>query len=175
MTHFSGYIAMSLDGRIADASGGVGWLDRFDGLGTDFGYAEFYAGIDALVMGRATYDFVAAHGGDWPYPGKPCYVITSRPLSGAPEGVEAVPPDFAALKARLSERDQTVWIVGGGATQRGALDAGMLDGLRVHVMPVVLGGGAPLFASGTPAGAQLTDHKIWPGGVVELTYSFARN
>ena len=51
------YVAASLDGFIADSTGGVDWLPS--GESNDYGYAEFYAGVEALVMGRRTYDQVA--------------------------------------------------------------------------------------------------------------------
>lgn len=171
MTRFVGYIAMSLDARIADAAGGVDWLTPFNDPANDFGYAAFYKTIDVLVMGRATYDFVAAQP-EWPYPGRQCYIVTSRPLDDDRDLVEAVPPDFDALRARLVGQNLTVWIMGGGYTQRGALSAGMFDELRLFIMPVVLGGGPLVFADGPPANTALTDHKIWPGGIVELTYTF---
>jgi dihydrofolate reductase len=175
VTRWLGYIAMSLDGRIADRDHGLGWLEAFAGDGSeDFGYADFYAGIDALVMGRTTHDIVAGQA-DWPYAGKPCFVVTRRPLESGHTGTVAVPPDFPALKARIAaEGHGAVWIVGGGATQRAALDAGMLDSLRLFVMPVVLGGGPPVFGEGVPSPAALTGCRTWPQGIVELEYAFAQ-
>ena len=72
------YIAASVDGYIADAAGGVGWLPSGDGGGDDYGYAGFYAGVYAIVMGRRTYEQVRGFGVPWPYPGKPAYVFTNR-------------------------------------------------------------------------------------------------
>ena len=85
------YIAMSLDGFIADRDGGVGWLDDIhpseaDG---DFGYAEFYDSVGSLIMGRATYDQVLDFGA-WPYPGKPTCVFTSNPPGDDHPDVEFV-------------------------------------------------------------------------------------
>jgi dihydrofolate reductase len=175
VTRWLGYMAVSLDGRIADRDHGLAWLEAFAGDGSDdHGYADFYAGIDALVMGRTTHDIIAAHA-DWPYAGKTCFVVTRRPLEAGRPGVVTVPPDFAALKARIvAEGHGAVWIVGGGATQRAALDAGMLDSLRLFVMPVVLGGGPLVFGEGAPRPAALTGCRTWPQGVVELDYAFAQ-
>lgn len=173
MTAWLGYIAVSLDGRIADRAHGVAWLDAFGGGGEgDQDYEAFYDGVDALVMGRTTYDVVLGHD-LWPYPGKRCFVVTRRPLDGAPGEVIAVPPDFPALRRRIeADGHAAVWIVGGGQTQRAALDAGMLDQLRVFVMPVLVGGGPLLFAEGALTPARLTHSRIWPQGVVELGYAF---
>ena len=165
---------MSMDARIADAEGSMDWLAPFNDLGNDFGYAQFYAGIDTIVMGRSTYHFVAEQP-IWPYPGKPCYVVTSRPLDPVNDDIIAVPPDFEALRDSLSgsgDEDHTVWVMGGGRTQRGALDADMFDELHLFIMPVILGIGPLVFSGGPPADATLTDHKIWPGGITQLTYTF---
>ena len=171
MTRFLGYIAASLDARIADANGSVDWLAPFSEAGSDFGFGAFYETVDALIMGRASYEFVAGQP-EWPYPGRQSYVVTTRKPNAARGDVEAVAADFAALRERLTGQHECVWIMGGGQTLRGAMDVGMLDKLKLFVMPVVLGGGPLVFADGPPKNANLTDHKIWPGGVAELTYSF---
>jgi len=172
MTRFLGYIAMSLDARIADDTGSVDWLEPFNDPANDYGYAEFIAGIDLIVMGRKTYDFVADQP-EWPYPGKRVIVMTSRDLGNLPKGVETRYPNYDDLRAELVGEDGLkVWILGGGVTQRSALEAGMLDELRLFVMPVILGGGAMVFADGRQLSAELTDMKTWPGGVAELCYKF---
>lgn len=172
MTRFVGYIAMSIDGRIADRDGSMAWLDSFNEAETDYGFAEFYAGIDALVMGRKTYEFAAAQP-QWPYRDRKSYVVTSRLLDEPDAEIETFAPDFEALRRHLSQDDSaTVWIVGGGATQRGALDADMFDELHLFVMPLVLGSGPLVFADGRPTRGTLTDHKILHGGVARLTYEF---
>jgi dihydrofolate reductase len=174
MTAYLGYIAMSLDGRIADREHGLAWLEAFGGGGEgDSDYEAFYDGVDALVMGRTTYDIVAARGA-WPYPGKRTFVVTRRPLDTSRAEVVGVPPDFAALRRRIEDDGHAaVWILGGGETQRGALDARMLDSLRLFVMPVIVGGGPLVFGDGGLAQATLTHHRAWPGGIVELGYRFS--
>ena len=81
------YVAASLDGFIADSAGGVDWLPS--GESNDYRYAEFYAGVEALVMGRRTYDQALSFG-EWPYPGKPAYVFTQSPPGDGPQGVQFV-------------------------------------------------------------------------------------
>lgn len=172
MTRFVGYIAMSLDGRIADGEGRMDWLTKFTVPGNHFGFAEFFDGVDAIVMGRSTYDFVASQD-VWPYPDVITYVVTSRILPDDGPGIETIAPDFNALRRHLSgEEEMTVWVMGGGQTQRGALDAGMFDEMQLFVMPVVLGGGPLVFADGAPTDATLVDNETLPGGVVRLTYRF---
>ena len=82
------HIAASLDGKIArpDESGDD-WLAA-EYPAEDFGFGAFFAGVDAILMGRATYEAVRRlGGGEWPYPGKPTTVVTTRPLPDPPLGV----------------------------------------------------------------------------------------
>ena len=73
------YIAPTLDGYIAGPNGEVDWLSMVDQQGEDYGYAQFYDSVDALVMGRKTYD-LAASVAEWPYPSKPSFVFTRQTL-----------------------------------------------------------------------------------------------
>lgn len=173
MTEWVGYIAMALDGRIADADGGIGWLDDFGVEGSDNGYEAFYASVDALVMGRATLDAIAGH--DWPYAGKPAFVLTGRPLPAPRDDLTAV-ADIADLQARVAAGGyRRVWVVGGGETLRAALDAGLLNRLQVFVLPVVLGGGPLLISDGARVDLRVEGHRAHPGGIVELSYAIKRN
>lgn len=164
------YVAQSLDGYIADADGGVGWLDRFHGAGTDYGYADFLASVGALAMGRATYDQVRTFG-DWPYH-KPTFVFTRRPLPDPPPGVHATDADPAAF---LSEQQDDVWLVGGAALVRSFREAGALGEIVLTVLPVLLGDGVPLFdGAQPPADLALVSSETFPGGAVQLTYRLER-
>ena len=167
------YIAASVDGFIADAGGGVGWLPQVDG-GGDYGYGEFYAGVDALVMGRRTYEQVLGFG-EWPYGGKAAYVFTNHPPDGGPAGVEFVRMDPARFVSRVASRySGVVWLVGGANLAGQFLRAGLIDEFRVFVIPVILGQGVPLFGgNGGGGGAtalRLEVAQTWDGGVVELRY-----
>ena len=75
------HIAASLDGKIARPDGSVDdWLAA-EYPAEDFGFTAFFASVDAILMGRGTYEAVRwlGGGGDWPYPGKPTTVVTTRP------------------------------------------------------------------------------------------------
>ena len=108
------YVAMSLDGFIADRDGSVGWLDPFEGTGEDYGYAAFYDSVDGVLMGRRTYDFCRGLL-EWPYPGKPAWVFTRGELAGLPPATVVTrqsPSEVVALMERCGYRH--AWLVGGG-------------------------------------------------------------
>lgn len=165
------YMALSLDGMIADGDGGVGWLNRWDDV--DYGTAGFIGEVGALIMGRTTYDQVTGFGVEWPYPGKRVFVLTSRPLGEAPDGVEGT-SDLAGLIAELRAEGGDVWIVGGAATAAACIAFGAIDSLELFVMPVLLGEGVPLFmGDGPELPLTLRETRSWPNGVAGLIYDVA--
>ena len=182
------YCASSLDGYIAEADDTLDWLlkyeGRFEGEGVkplEGGYERYYEGVGALIMGSATYEFILAEGTEWPYKGKPTWVLTSRDLP-RPEGPDArvrigparVSDIYDQLIAAAGERD--VWVVGGGNVASQFADEGLLDEVLVTVVPVVLGEGKPLFDRRVPGGAmQLKGVRSFDNGMVELRYEIAHD
>jgi dihydrofolate reductase len=183
------YCASSLDGYIAEADDTLDWLLGYEGSyeGEDAhparGYEEFYEGIGALVSGSVTYEFVLDHmgeGGEWPYAGKPCWVLSSRDLP-VPDGhgvdVRIVDSPVTELHpemiAAAGERD--LWVIGGGNVASQFADAGLMDDVMVTVVPVVLGEGKPLFDHRLPGGPmQLTEVLPRESGMVELRFEIRR-
>jgi len=165
------YITASLDGYIADEEGGVGWLTGDPS--TDYGYAAFLDGVDALVMGSSTYlTSLGLPGGTDAFAGRQVYVHTSGEDLPSHEGVTFVrqpaPPHIAELK----DRDGAdIWLLGGGRFATNMLAAGLVDEIRLFVQPIVLGGGVPLWRRlGIPVHLELLEAKAWPGGLAELHY-----
>ncbi len=162
------FAAVSLDGFIADAAGGVDWLT---GLGGDGSYERFFERVGSLVLGRATFDQVLGWG--WPYGDKPAAVLTSRPLpeDAPPSSFAARGDDLAGLVARLRETEGDVWIVGGGQTANAFLQAGLLDEVELGVMPILLGSGIPLFPpGGVPYALELVGVDGQAGGMVHTLH-----
>ncbi len=143
------YIGMSLDGCIAKKDGGLDWLMEVPNPeGSDFGFAEFMAGVDAIVMGRATFDFVAASG-LWPYE-KPVFVL-SRSLEVIPEALEGKVETLAGtpqeVLAQMQARGfESLYVDGGNVIQQ-FLNADLVDELILSRVPVLLGKGIRLFAN----------------------------
>lgn len=172
MTIWHCQVAVSLDGRLARKDGSVeDWLVA-DYTPDSTAFAGFLAGVDAILMGRDTFDAIMRMG-EWPYPGKPAVVMTHRPLGDdAPEGVEARSGDLGAVVAELEARGcGRVWIEGGGRIVRDMLALGRLDVLEMAVIPVVLGEGIPLFPEGTPeTWFELESVRPWVRGAIWVVY-----
>ncbi|WP_323171775.1 dihydrofolate reductase family protein [Natrialba sp. PRR66] len=169
------YIAASVDGFIATPDGGVDWLDEFQqesdvANSDDDGFDEFFASVDCLVMGSRTYEQVLEFGA-WPYEDRPTYVLTSRELPLASDAVSLVDEEPAELVADLRANHDRIWLVGGGALVRSMLRANCVDELRLHLVPVRLGGGISLFGTDEPRrDLELLETTTRGGGLVELRY-----
>lgn len=167
------YIATSLDGYIADADGGVAWLDGYaDGL-ADFD--AFMSSISAVVMGRATYDF-SVNNPPWRLGSMPTAVLTHHQIDSPPEGVFAHQGPIPELVSRLSEQSTgDIWLMGGGQTIRVFLDADAIDEYRIFVVPELLGRGTPLFLERTGQRRTLkpTFTQTLPSGLLETRYTRA--
>jgi dihydrofolate reductase len=163
------YIATSVDGYIARPDGGLDWLARVEAEGEDYGYAAFVAGVDALVIGRNTYDTVLGFG-QWPYAGKRCVVLTRRPADPR-DDVEFFEGEPGPLLERLAQEAVRHVYVDGGVVIRQFLAAGLIHELTLSVIPIVLGSGIRLFAGGEPElGLTLVACHSWPTGLVQLHY-----
>jgi dihydrofolate reductase len=167
------FIARSLDGYIARKDGALDWLPEEP---EDHGYTEFMASVDAYVMGRGTYDTVLGFGA-WPLGKTPVFVATSRPLpEPLPEGsrVEPVSGDPAAIVAALAARGIERLYVDGGKTIQQFLRVGLIQRLIITTIPVLLGGGIPLFGA-LPADVKLrhVHTRSFPSGLVQSEYAIS--
>ena len=166
------YIAASVDGYVADADGGVEWLEEIGEAadGDDFGYEAFLADVDCLAMGSKTYEQVLSFG-EWPYGKLPTYVFTTRDLPRAAESVEFVEGDVAEVADDLTGRYDRVWLVGGARLVQAFLREGKLDALRLFVAPILLGNGVRLFdGDGERRRLRLVGAEAHGAGMVELRY-----
>lgn len=169
------FIAASLDGYIARADEGIDWLSIVEREGEDYGYAAFFAGIDAVIAGRKTYELGLTFG-EWPYPNKKTFVFTHRPLVTDRTDVQAVSGDAAeVLQAIQGQGLQNVWLVGGGAIVNAFLKHKLIDEYILSTIPIILGSGIPLFPPPAPEQqVELLTAKTFPSGLVQTHYRTRR-
>lgn len=167
------YSAISLDGKIAKEDGDVAWLDDIpnpDQL--DYGYADFYDSIDTTLMGNKTYELVLSFDIPFPYPDKKNYVFTRNLAGKKSDDVEFISSDILSFIQNLKAGEgKNIWLVGGAEINTLLLNNNLIDEMILHVMPVVLGTGIPLF-SGSPifTKLELTQTENYSSGVAGLTY-----
>lgn len=174
MTKIQLYIASTIDGYIAREDGSLDWLHALpnpDHL--DYGYADFIAGVDTVVMGRSTYEEILGFGVERPYGDCTTYVLTSR------DDYVAQTPHTQIVHKLTDERiqqirahsTQNIRIVGGGKLITACLDHGAIDEMIISLIPIVLGSGIPLFpGSPTQTNFGLIHTESFSTGVVNLTY-----
>ncbi len=140
------FVGTSLDGFIARANGDLDFLEA--GGGEPHGYDEFIATVDALVIGRKTFETVLTFG-SWPYGNKPVFVLSTRPLAPTPPGamVERMSGAPADIVSQLAARGIGHIYVDGGITIQRFLEAGLIHRLIITRVPVLIGGGIPLFGA----------------------------
>jgi dihydrofolate reductase len=138
------FVGTSLDGFIARANGDLDFLPP--GGGEPHGYDEFIATVDALVIGRKTYDTVLTFD-TWPYGEKPVFVLSTRTLAPAPLGavVERMSGAPIEIVSQLDARGIQHAYVDGGITIQRFLQAGLIQRLIITRVPVLIGAGIPLF------------------------------
>jgi dihydrofolate reductase len=162
------FIAASVDGFIARADGSIDWLDAVQRPGEDYGFARFYETVDALVMGRRTYETALGFPA-WPYAGKRCVVLAhaARP---ARHGEEFAAGDVRAVVDRLGADGVRRVYVDGGDVISQLLAAGLIDDLTLSIVPVLLGAGARLFGAMPERTLVLEESRAYPSGLVQLRY-----
>lgn len=178
------YTATSLDGFIATEDDSLEWLFPLGELG-ESSYPEFIAGIGALAMGAATYEWMmrnadkvmAEAGSPWPYT-QPAWIFTSRKLpriDGA--DIRFASGDVRQVHAEMQAAagGKNIWIVGGGDLAGQFYDAGLLDELILQIGSVTLGKGKPLFPRRVLSPhLRLVSVKQMGSSMAEMRYEVSR-
>jgi dihydrofolate reductase len=140
------FVGTSLDGFIARANGDLDFLPP--GGGEPHGYDEFMATVDALIIGRKTYETVLNFD-MWPYGDRPVFVLSTHPLAAPPIGatVEHLSGDPAEIVSKLEARGFFHAYVDGGNTIQRFLAGGLIQRLTITRVPVLIGAGIPLFGA----------------------------
>lgn len=169
------FIATSLDGFIATPEHGLGWLDQLPNPDDDdYGFDEFMEATDALLMGRRTFEVIKGFR-PWPYD-RPVFVASSAltladlpdDLAGSVHVVTGSPAEMVTELHRMGH--QTLYI-DGGSLITSFVAAGLIDEMTISRLPVVLGGGIPLF--GPIVATSWWDHTettAFASGIVASTY-----
>ncbi|MEP7132989.1 MAG: dihydrofolate reductase family protein [Acidobacteriota bacterium] len=164
-------LALSADGYIARADGDVAWLDRPRTAG-DYGMADFYRSIDTVLLGRKTWVTGVKLGRSF-FPGKKNYVFSRSAKQPKDAEVELVSEDVAGFARRLKKQSgKDIWLVGGGSLIASFLDAGQIDELILHVVPVFIGEGIPLIEPARrEVPLELLSSYAYADGVTRLHYA----
>ena len=163
------FIATSLDGFIARPDGTFDFLSIVEQPNEDYGFADFFATVDALVIGRHTYE-TALGFPEWPYAGKRCIVLTHRETPSQ-HGEQFFAGAASALVEQLALGGAQRLYVDGGQVIRDFLVADLIDDLTLSIVPVLLGSGIRLFGEEVPEQRlKLANSQSYGSGLVQLRY-----
>lgn len=171
------HVVSSLDGFIARHDNSVSWLDNspevYEKGVSEESAAEVVSAIDCYVLGSRTYEHALQLG--WPYGDTPTVVVTNRELPSTRKSVEFHAGDLKRLVEEiLAPRYENIWLVGGAMLCQSFLRLGLVDEIRLAVMPVLLGDGLSLFGNSSPETRwRLKDVVAYKSGIVELSYGRA--
>ncbi|HEX2339563.1 MAG TPA: dihydrofolate reductase family protein [Vicinamibacterales bacterium] len=163
-------VAVSLDGFIAGPRGEADWIVS----DPDIDFSEMFAEFDTFLIGRRTFETMGK-AGQGSTPGIKTFVFSSSLRQQDYPKVTIVPPDQAAetVSALRAAPGKDIWLFGGGELFRSLAEAGLVDTVEVGVMPVLLGGGIPLFPPPAPQlTLTLTKHRLYEKtGIISLQYA----
>lgn len=167
------FIAMSLDGYIADTDGGVDWLSGQTPDADDMvSYYEFIRDIDTVIMGAKTYHQITAElsPDDWIYHGLTSYVITHHPVQSTDE-IKFTDENPSQLVKRLKALDgKGIWICGGATIAGRLIKDDLINKYYISVIPTILGGGIRLFDTAEKElKLKLIESKSY-NGITDLVY-----
>ncbi len=172
------FIATSLDGYIADKNGGLDWLHSVPNPDqVDMGYMPFMDEVDAIVMGRTTFETVCAFDCPWPYT-KPVFVL-SRTLKQIPEEytkhAELVTGSIKDVLAHIHSKGFNNLYIDGGTTIQSFLKEDLIDDLIITTIPVLLGGGSSLFGDlEVPLNFEFVSSKVYLDKIPQIRYQRKR-
>lgn len=169
------FSALSLDGHVARVDGNIDWLTSFPNPeNLDFGYAEFIRTVDTTLMGNKTYQQVISFDIPFPYADKKNFVFTRSKDYADTEFVQFVSGDPAGFVHDLKQgAGGDIWCIGGGQINGLLMEHDLIDELYLHMIPVVLGEGIPLFDGPRAVEKQfvLKGSQAYYNNILELRYA----
>jgi dihydrofolate reductase len=166
------YIAASIDGRIAEPDGGIEWLSEFPiTKEMNYGYKEFMASIDIIIMGGRSWRELSNMDAMGTYADKTIYVV-SRHDWGEKENIKFITENVTERIAALrNEPGKNIWLFGGGELVSMLLAAGLVDEMQIAYIPVILGKGIPLFPEQLKESKwELKGSKNYSSGILMVEY-----
>lgn len=168
-TQLSVFIASSVDGYIATNDDKLDWLTSAGAEGEDYGYDRFIATVDAVAMGRGTFNYIE----DFPtplYDGRPLYVFTHNPPTGREDVIFWQKSPLEAL-AYWNEQGYSRVYIDGGQVISSFLAEGLIDDMLLTKVPLLLGDGKPLFNPiARRTDLELVNVESFPSGMLNMTY-----
>lgn len=177
MRKLSLFIATSLDGYIAKPNDDLSFLKIVEKDGEDYGYTEFTANIDTIILGRKTYDYVLKEIGSSHYDNgqRDVYVITrsEKPRTGRTTFYTG---KLNELVQRLkSESGKDIYCDGGAEIINELLHHDLIDEFIISVIPVLVGNGTRFFKDGRPEQElEFVSAKSYETGLIQLHYKRKR-
>jgi dihydrofolate reductase len=170
------YISCSLDGYLAGPENDLSFLEKVHIEGEDYGYTTFVDGVDSVIVGRKTYQWVIDQGFEYPHADKETYIITrnDRESEGKRHFYSG---DLKQLVAELKNRSsKDIYCDGGAEIVNLMLKQNLIDEIILSVVPVILGDGTPLFKNGIPKSElTLLNSKSYASGLVQLHYQINKS
>lgn len=166
------YIAASLDQRIAEADGGIEWLSEYPITEEmNYGYKDFFASIDTIVMGGRSWREMSNMDAMGAYADKTVYVV-SRHDWGEKENIKFITENVIEhISALRNEQGKDIWLFGGGELISMLLAADLVDEMQIAYIPVILGEGIPLFPNNPKESKwELMKNKVYDSGILKVDY-----
>lgn len=165
------YISMSLDGYIATKNNSIEFLSMVEQEGEDYGYNEFIQSVDAVIIGRKTYEKVIAMGFAYPHTDLDVYIMTktAKPSIG---NFKFYTGDLTQLVNNLkSQAGKNIYCDGGAEIANELMKNNLIDGYIISVIPILLGDGIKLFKDGRhEQRLELISSKQYGMGLIQLHY-----
>ncbi|TXI92492.1 MAG: dihydrofolate reductase [Neisseriales bacterium] len=162
------FFACSIDGYIAKRNGDVEWLGQFSLPGENYGYDEFLADIDVILLGRKSYEKVLTFP-EFPY-NKPCYVITSQ--KNLPSDSRVIfTSELTKTVTEILAEGKNIYADGGALLISELIKQSLVDEMTITTLPIILGNGVRCFKTGIGESTySLQKIEHFPSGLIQVKY-----
>ncbi len=165
------FIAMSIDGYIAQPDGDISFLDEMNQEGEDYGYSAFIETVDTVLLGRKTYEKIQSMGIESPYGDRAVHVITRTPRVNSGKTTFYSGDLNELVTALKSKSGKNIYCDGGAEIVQQLLSLDLIDEITISIIPVLLGEGIRLFSDHfQEKKLKLTESKSFEKGLVQLHY-----